>query len=109
MIKFKVYIENNSLFHNDLSTFIKLPSVPRKGEYINLGEEIRTDLEKRAKENISIAKNYAPKWFYGISGNLNPDEITEENLKDLSFADVGSVKDIIYTANSDIIFLVLTD
>jgi len=104
-----VFIENENLFNDGLFIFIKLPTVPRKGELISLGDQIKTEFEDQAKENIIIAKNYAPKWFYGISGNLPPNEITEENLKDLSFADAKYVKDVFYTANSDIIDIVLTD
>ena len=109
MIKFKVFIENDNLFGDRVYVNITLPSVPRKGEYITLGDEIKNELEDKAKRKISVAKNYAIKWFYGASRNIASNEITEENLSDLSFVDVNYVKNVIYTANSEVITLVMND
>ncbi len=109
MIKFKVFIENDNLFGDSVYVNITLPSVPRKGEYITLGDEIKNELEDKAKRKISVAKNYAGKWFYGVSGNLASNEITEKNLADLSFADASYIKDVIYTANSEIIIIALSN
>ena len=109
MIKFKVFIDNDNLFGDSVYVNITLPSVPREGQSISLGEEIKNELEDKAKRKISVAKNYAGKWFYGISRNLASNEITEKNLTDLSFVDANYIKNVIYTANSEVVIIVLND
>jgi hypothetical protein len=108
MYKIMVHIKNhNEFIDSDVCVEIELPAVPRKGDILFLNEEQIQILENKAKSNLEIAQNYAPKWFYyGSSGCKEPNE---NNLKDLKFEDAIYVDRVAFNGNSEIIHIELDD
>jgi hypothetical protein len=102
MYKIKVHIKNdNDFLDSNVFVEIELPAVPRKGEILYLNEEQQEILKNKAKLNLEIAQNYAPKWFYGASsGCENP---KEKNLKDLGFGDAIFVDSVVFSGDSEFI------
>ena len=101
MYKIRVHINNeNEYIDNRVFVDIELPAVPRKGEFLYLGDNL-SKLEEKAKEDLTIAKDYSPKWFYGASSACQ--EPKQENLKDLSFADAIQVSSVAYISGEDIV------
>lgn len=108
MIKCKIYIfSGNDFLDEKVCVEISLPCAPFIGSYLQLGDELKTELENKAKSSVNTALKYAPKWFY--FGSKNVGAITDENLKDLSFADALYVSSVTFKANQDILFIELTD
>jgi hypothetical protein len=107
MKKIHVHIKNeNTWMDKDVFVEIYLPSIPRKGEYLNLGE-LTYELMRKAIKTVEIANRYCPDWFYGKSYDI--DEAKEENLSDLNFEDAHVVSNISYTINSEIVHLELNE
>lgn len=84
---------------------IELPAVPRIGEIVYLDNDLMQVLEDKAKSNLAVAREYAPKWFYGHSSGC--EEPKQENLIDISFGDAVRVDSVSFDANSEIIHVEL--
>lgn len=110
MIKVRIYIKSEySLFESEVFIDALLPHIPSKGNIIYLDEQQESELELKAKSSLDIANKFAPRWFYGHSGNVEYGEVIEENLKDLSFTDAMFVHNVIYEPNSEIVKIVMGD
>ena len=108
-MKIKIYIKNSSdyFLDGDVCVITNLPSVPPVGGIVYLGDYIVEALESKATARIEVACRYAPEWFYCRSCNIQKKDVKEDNLKDLSFADVMYVHDVVYIANDEYISLLM--
>ena len=101
-----VHIKNENTYIDDnVCVQIELPAVPRKGEILYLQNDLKQVLEDKVKSNLEVAREYAPKWFYGHSYNC--EEPKQVNLTDLSFDDAINVDSVAFNANSEIIHIEL--
>ena len=101
-----VHIKNENTYIDDnVCVQIALPAVPRKGEILYLQNDLKQVLEDKVKSNLEVAREYAPKWFYGHSYNCK--KPNQENLIDLSFDDAINVDSVAFNANSEIIHIEL--
>lgn len=101
-----VHIKNeNNYIDDNVCVQIELPAVPRTGEFLYLQNDLKQVLEDKVKSNLEVAREYAPKWFYGNSYNCK--ELKQENLTDLSFDDAINVDSVAFNANSEIIHIEL--
>lgn len=109
MYKIRVYINKEYGCYNDgnVSIDIELPAVPSRGEVLNLSDDMIHILEEKAKADLEIARDYANKWFYYKSYNCDPHDIKYENLQDLGFSDAIIVTSVMFSANSEIIEILL--
>jgi len=108
MVQIKVHIKSDNDFLDErVSVVINLPVVPRAGETLYLTEELRLELETKARMDLRLAAKYAPKWFYGASSQCR--EPKPENLKDLSFEDALFVSSVAYFADREIVQLEIDD
>lgn len=102
MFTIRVHVQNESVFMDDaVHAEIKLPSIPRKGDYIQLSDDTIDFLRDRAVSSLDTAKNYFPRWFYGKY--RDNDTVTKENLKDLSFEDAMLVVEVQFNEGEDFI------
>lgn len=101
-----IHIKNENIYMDDnVCVQIELPAVPRRGEILYLNDDLKQVLEDKAKSNLAVAREYAPKWFYGHSYNC--EEPKQENLIDISFDDAIHVDSVAFNANSEIIHVEL--
>jgi hypothetical protein len=106
MYKIMVHIKNENTFIDDnVSVQIELPAVPRNGEFLYLDNDSIQILEDKAKSDLKIARNYAPKWFY--RGSVKVEEVEQDDLINLSFHDAIQIDSVAFKANSDIIYVEL--
>lgn len=108
MFKIRVHVQNESEFMDDeVYVEIELPTVPRKGDYLNLTEDAILLLQERATQSIVSAEKYFPRWFYGKY--RDNDVISSNDLKDLSFEYVVLVVEVLFNEGEDFIDIELDE
>lgn len=90
---------------DDVCVQIELPAVPRIGETLYLNNDLKQVLVDKVKSNLAVAREYAPKWFYGHSYDC--EEPKQEDLINISFDDAIRVDSVSFNANSEIIHVEL--
>lgn len=102
MIKCRIHIRcGGDYMDKDVFVEIKLPCLPHIGDTIFLGEKLINKLEKMATKNVKVASKYTPDWFYRDS--LNIVYPSKKDLKNLSFSDANTIKDILFRSDSEFV------
>lgn len=95
---------------------IQLPALPFIGMYISID---LSPLEEMVKQNLEVARRFFSTdrelcWFYNSykdnfikSEKETAEDITEDNLKYLSFGDANWVSNIFMRANCDYVYIEL--
>ena len=99
MFDIRIFIENDDgLFDNEVFLDVKLPFVPRVGEFILLSKDEYTILENQAKKSKKIALAYFPKWFGGFTKKQKNEGVKfkDEYIKRLNFEDAAVIKQVQY-------------
>lgn len=109
MKNIRVHIVSEEYMDEDVYADIKLPSIPNIGDTLYIGTDALLLLQAKATFSLNIAQRYCPKWFYGNSCKVTPNELGYENLSDLSFEDAIFVSSVSYKANQNIVEIELTD
>jgi len=106
VIKVKIYIHPKSGdWLEEVSLFIKLVAIPKRGECLFLDAEDYRKLEKMATSSLEMVAQYRD-YLYGASCGV--EYPTEKDIENLYFDDCFIVGDNIFHANQDYVSLELT-
>ena len=110
MIHCKIYVENEcDYLPEEVYIDIFLPCLPHINDTISIGENLLEELQNKAKSKLEIGRRYS-RWLFGKSRNINnSNNITIDNLKDLSFGDAQFVTSINFVANESYVQIEIND
>lgn len=107
MITVRVHIKTDDTYlDKNVFVDIKLPAIPRVGEYLHLREYMQV-LEDLAKKDLKTAQNYYPKWFYFMNKNDVP--LKKIDIHNLSFVDAFIIDSVSYFPDDEIVYIELDD